>query len=244
MTEDQKTHTLRQNPGMSIRMLADYMAASEQAKRSILTKCKFAPKAAIIQHRDAQESISDRLSRAGARDEDIEIRIETLRSGLQATPFEVEVAEHNADYLDRFLQNPASVPLKAQEIFKGDRLQALMVEGVSISCTPHIVLKRVNRRNTPKIGLGFFRYSKGRSLPKETADWQNAIAFGYLKTKLEQGLADTDPERDLCVVLDIWGGRTHAAPGNSVYRFNEVKAVCAGIGQRWGQIPPPLNAIF
>lgn len=244
MTDEQKTHILRQNPGMSLRMLADYMAASEQAKRSILTKCKFAPKAAVIQHRDAQESISDRLSRLDATDEDVENRIETLRSGLQATPFEIEVAEHNADYLEHFLENRISLPTKAQQILKGDKMPSLMIEGVSISCSPHIILRRTNRRNVPKIGLGFFRYSKGKSLPKDIADWQNAIAFGYLKTKLEQGLAETDPEKELCAVFDIWGARTHVAPNNSVYRFNEVKAACAGIGQRWAQIPPPPNAIF
>lgn len=244
MTEEKKTHTLRSSPGMSVRMLADYMACSEQARRSFLTKCKYQPKAPVIQHKDAQESISDRLSRVGATDADVEARIETLRSGLQGSQFDCEVAENNADYLSRFLERPIEVPRIAQEVFAAGKMAPLMIEGLSLICSPHLVLKRVNRRNVSKIGLAFLRYAKGRALSQEVADWQGAISFGYLKTKVEQGLGEIDPEKELCITFDVWTGTAHQAPGNSVYRFNEVKAACAGIAQRWDNIAPPSGAVF
>ncbi len=244
MTEVKKTHTFRPQPGMSVRMLADYMSSSEQAKRSFLTKCKYQPKAPVIQHKDAQESISNRVSRVGATDTDIVARIETLRSGLQGSQFECEVAENNADYLERFLEQPFAVPSTAQEVMAATKLLPLEFEGFSLTCSPHLILKRVNRRNVPKMGLGFLRYSKGRALPAENACWQGAISFGYLKAKLEQGLAEVDPEKELCVTFDVWTGVAHAAPGNAIYRFNEVRAACAGIAQRWANIEPPAGAIF
>jgi len=244
MTDEKKTHGFRAKPGMSIRMLADYMSASEQAKRTLLTKCKYPPIAPVIQHKDAQESIADRLSRVGATDDDIVSRSETLRSGLQGTPFEIEVAENNADYLDRYLEVPFAIPPRVQTVERGDKMPPLQIEGFNLTCTPHLLFKRVNRRNTPKIGLGFFRYARGKALPIETACWQSAIGFGYLKTKLEQGLGEIDPERDLCIVFDVWTGKSHSAPGNAVYRFNEVRAICAGIAQRWGNIPPPQGAVY
>lgn len=244
MTEEKKTHSLRLQPGMSVRMLADYMTCSEQAKRTFLTKCKYQPKAPVIQHKDAQESISDRLSRVGATDADISARIDTLRSGLQGSPFECEVAENNADYLERYLEQPFSLPSSAQEVIAGSKLPSLEVEGFTITCSPHFVFKRVNRRNATKMGLGFLRYSKGRPLLAEAAYWQSAISFGYLKLKLEQGLSETDPDKDLCVTFDVWAGESFTAPGNAIYRFNEVKAACAGIAQRWDNIQPPHGAIF
>jgi hypothetical protein len=163
---------------------------------------------------------------------------------LPGSPFEIEVAENNADYIQRYLERPFKVPANAQEVIKASVMPPLVIEGFTLSCTPHLLLKRVNRRNVPKMGIGFFRYSRGKSLPKETAEWQGAIAHGYLKTKLEQGILETDPEITLCTIFDVWSGRTHSAPTNSVYRFNEIIAVCAGLAQRWDQIPPPHGAIF
>ncbi len=244
MPETKKTHNLRLTPGMSIRMLADYMTASEQAKRTLLTRSKYAPIAPTIQHDAARESIIEHLS-SGDRSADlIERRIAILKSGLQGSPFEVDKAENNADYLERYLETTPSLPAKAQEVLPGDKMSALDIEGFVLRCTPHFILKRTTKTNVPKIGLGFLRYSKGKALPLEAACWQGAIAVGYLNTKVQQGLADVDADREITAVVDVWTGECHIAPSNSVYRFNEVKAACAGIAQRWAQIPPPANAVF
>lgn len=244
MPEIKKTHTLRPSPGMSIRMLADYMTASEQAKRTLLTRSKYAPIAPTIQHDAARESIVEHLSSGAGSTDAIELRIAALKSGLQGSPFEIEKAENNADYLERYLATTPPLPPKAQQIQTGDKMPALDIEGFTLRCSPQFVFRRVTRTNVAKIGLGFLRYSKGKPLPLETACWQGAIAVGYMTTKLQQGLGDIDADREITAVIDVWTGQCHAAPSNSVYRFNEVRAACAGIAQRWGQIPPPPNAVF
>lgn len=127
---------------------------------------------------------------------------------------------------------------------KAGKMPPLNLDGFNLSFSPDLLLRRVNRRNVPKMGVAFFRYSKGKPLDPEVACWQGAISMGYLTTKLKQGLIDTDAERELCVAVDMWSGETHAAPTNAVYRFNEVRAVCAGIVERWNQIPAPEGAVF
>ena len=244
MTEPQKTHDLREKPGMSANRLADYMAASEQARRSILRGCKFRPRARVIQHQDAKESISVWLSSGETDVGLLEARSETLRNGLQGSDFDNDVAEHNADYIDRFLETKPSLPSKAQEIGRAGKMPALDLEGFSLSFSPDLILRRINRRNVPKMGVAFFRYAKGKSISAEVGCWQGAISVGYLTTKLKQGLGDIDPEGDLCATVDMWSGHCHAAPGNAIYRFNEVRAASAGIVERWGQIAPPDNAVF
>lgn len=243
MTE-QKTHDVRHNPGMSANRLADYMAASEQAKRSILRGCKYRPRARVIQHLDARESISEWLSSGASSADQLQDRMEILRNGLQGSDFDNDVAEHNADYIERFLEVRPMLPATAQEVLKPGKMQGLDVNGFWLSFTPDLILRRVNRRNVPKMGVAFFRYAKGKPLDPETACWQGAISMGYLSTKLEQGLAEMDPERELCVAIDIWSGQCHPAPSNAVYRFKEVRAVCAGIVERWDQISPPENAVL
>jgi hypothetical protein len=243
MTE-QKTHDVRDKPGMSANRLADYMAASEQSKRSILRGCKYRPRARVVQHQDAKDSIADWLSSGDSDPGALQLRSETLRNGLFGSDFDNEVAEHNADYIDRFLKTSPALPIKAQQITKAGRMPALDLDGFSLSFSPDLILKRVNKRNVPKMGVAFFRYSKGKPLSSEVACWQGAISMGYLTTKLKQGLGDVDPEGDLCVALDMWSGQCHSAPTNAVYRFNEVRAACAGIVERWAQIPPPENAVL
>lgn len=244
MPEFKKTHTLRPSPGMSIRMLADYMTASEQAKRTLLTRSKYAPIAPTIQHDAARESIVEHLSSGGGSSDGIELRIASLKSGLQGSAFEIEKAENNADYLERYLATLPTLPPKVQQVTPGDKMPALDIEGFALRCSPEFIFRRITRTNVQKIGLGFLRYSKGKALPIETACWQGAIAVGYLTTKLQQGLGDVDADREITGVIDVWTGQCHTAPSNSVYRFNEVKAACAGIAQRWAQIPPPPNAIY
>lgn len=241
---EEKTHSLREKPGMSANKLADYMAASEQARRSILRSCKYRPIARVVQHQVARESIADSLSSAEFGAGMLEARVELLRNGLHGSTFDNEVAEHNADYIERFLEMKPQLPARAQEVNKAGKMPPLALDGFTLSFAPDLILKRVNLRNVPKIGVAFFRYGKNKPLSDEAACWQGAISFGYLDTKLKQGSGDTDPEKELCATLCVWTGKCHPAPGNAIYRFNEVRAACAGIVERWGQIAPPDNAVF
>lgn len=241
---EEKTHSLREKPGMSASKLADYMAASEQARRSILRGCKYRPIARVVQHHAAKESISAFLSSDDIGLEVLEARAETLRSGLHGSDFDNEVAEHNADYIDRFIEMLPSLPAKAKEVAIAGKMQPLNLDGFSLSFNPDVILKRTNQRNVVKMGVGFLRYGKNKPISDEVGCWQGAISFGYLDTRLKQGLGEIDPEKELCVTLDVWSGKCHSAPGNAIYRFNEVRAACAGIVERWSQIAAPDGAIY
>lgn len=241
---DDKTHSLREKPGMSASKLADYMAASEQARRSILRGCKYRPIARVVQHQAAKESIAAFLSSGDLTAGMLEERAEILRNGLHGTDFDNEVAEHNADYIERFLEMLPKLPTKAKEISKAGKMPPLDLDGFSLSFSPDLILKRTNQRNVAKMGVAFLRYGKNKTLSDEVGCWQGAISFGYLDTKLKQGTVETDPEKDLCVTLDVWSGKCHPAPGNAIYRFNEVRAACAGIVERWAQIAAPDGAVY
>lgn len=243
MAED-KTHSLREKPGMSASKLADYMAASEQARRSILKGCKYRPIARVVQHQVAKESIADSLSSAEFDAGALEVRVEILRNGLHGSDFDNEVAEHNADYIERFLEMKPELPKRVKEVIKAGKMPPLDLDGFALSFAPDLILKRTNQRNVPKVGVAFLRYGKNKPISDEVGCWQGAISFGYLDTKLKQGASETDPEKELCVTLDVWSGKCHPAPGNAIYRFNEVRAACVGIVERWGQIPPPDGAVF
>jgi hypothetical protein len=81
------------------------------------------------------------------------------------------------------------------------------------------------------------RYAKGEELDASTAEWQTPGLFDFLK--MIYPLEEAEAERKLCVVVDAYTGKIHTAPGNAVYRFNEMKAACADIAERWPAIAPP-----
>ena len=43
-----KTHNVLKSPKISLRYLADYMAASEKARRTIIRGCKYQPIARVV----------------------------------------------------------------------------------------------------------------------------------------------------------------------------------------------------
>lgn len=45
-------------------------------------------------------------------------------------------------------------------------------------------------------------------------------------------------------VMDAVTGTCHDAPSNAIYLFNEMKAACATITERWPAIKPPKSAIL
>ena len=55
---EKKTHRLVKEPKISARNLADFMDASETARRTLVRDCKFRPIGRITQHNEAKLSIS------------------------------------------------------------------------------------------------------------------------------------------------------------------------------------------
>lgn len=100
----------------------------------------------------------------------------------------------------------------------------------------------MTRTNKPKSGAVFFRYAKGKSLNVKAAEYQSAFIFSYLSKFPFQEGATPDPK--LCITFDVYAPATHEAPGNAIYLYKEIAAVCAGIAERWPAIRPPPNAVL
>lgn len=53
MEEEKKTHKEVKNPQMNARLLADFMAASDIARGTILRNAKYQPIGPVVQHNEA-----------------------------------------------------------------------------------------------------------------------------------------------------------------------------------------------
>ena len=242
MTEAQKTHRLVKDPKMTARMLADYMAASETAGRAIVQKSKYPKIAQVFQHGEAKILIS-RFVRSGSTDTaELTEEAQKIRDRMADSDFERDSYDHNADYIDRFAAMFAKLNLPDVELLPPGKSEPMNLKGVKVTSDIHWRLRRLTKKNAVKVGAAMLRYTKGRALAEEVADWQSAIILGHLR---QVGVEEAaEPEAKLCITVDAYAGKWRPAPTDSVRRFNQTKDACATIAEWWPNIKPPAGAIF
>ncbi len=250
MTAGAKTHLVHDRPRMAARALADYMAASEVSKRTIVRDSKYEPLLHVTRHDEARAVVAEFIA---DRDADLSRLAEEaarIRGRAASAPegFERDLAERNAAYIERFAKNWPGVPLpKNADILPAGESPPLDLNGVEVAVELHFRLRRAARPRSNKLrtGAGTLRYAKNRPLPPAVGEWQAAFLLGYLRA-LDAAAPDAEGEPDgkLCLVLDARSGALHAAPGDAARRFGQMAAACASIAERWPNVAPPAGAVL
>jgi hypothetical protein len=237
-----KTHREVKNPQISARYLADFMAATETAKRTIVRGCKYQPIARVVQHNEAKAAVAKFL-----RDGLVETALLNgfalqLRERLADNDFDRDLYDHNADYVDRFAEVFPSLEMPVADLLAPGKVVALELNGTKVTADLSLRLRRLTKTNKVRVGAAMLRYAKGKVLPPAVAEWQSAFIHGYLNAiGLEPA---TEPELKLCLTVDAYSGKAHPAPTDSVQRFKHMQAACKTIAERWPNIDPPPKAVL
>ena len=236
------THRLVRRPKVTGSYLADYMAGSERARRRIVRDCKFRPIARIIQHDRAKLAVSRFLLEGASECDLLTQEAARLRSMMADSPFDRDVLDNNADYVDAFAAAfpNLEMPDASRLPFSQDWRAAIC--GVEVNPGVQFALQRVTRTNKTKTGLVAFRYAKGRALAEDAALWQSALLFGCRRAFDQE--EEAEPEQRLCLTLDAFSGTAHAAPGDAVSRYLNIEAACQSIAERWDSVEPPEGAVI
>ena len=246
MTQE-KTHLHHDRPRIAARALADYMAASEVSRRTIVRNSKYEPLLHVAHHDEARavvaKFIADRDTDLSWLAEEAQ-RIRDRAAAAAAEGFQRDLAERNAAYVERFAKVWPGVAMPKAEILPAGEAPPLDLHGVEVAVELHFRLRRAAPRgNKLRTGAGTLRYSKNRPLPRPVGEWQSAFLLGYLRA-LGPAAPDEEPDGKLCLVLDAQSGALHAAPGDAVRRFGQMAAACASIAERWPNIAPPAGAVL
>lgn len=219
------------------------MAGSERKRRSIVEGCKYRAIARVLQHKDARAAIGLSLLSGSPDPEALRIKAEAIRNKLADDDFDVATNRANADYVKRFAQVCDALELPNGELLPGKTFPGISYHSVRIAFAPNLILMRKNSRtNTVHRGALMLRYAKGQALADEVGAYQSAAIFGLLS---EMGELDNDRiDKSLCLTLDAHTGKLHSAPGNALTRWQNIKAACQTIAERWPNIPPPAGAIL
>ncbi len=240
-----KTHREVKDPKISLRFLADYMAAmaaSSTAQRSILRGCKYPPIARLIQHKEAKQIVSKFVRSGNTDTTELEEKAQELRKRLADSQFDRDLYDHNADYLSRFAKVHGQIGLPKADLHVPGPHGAIEINGVKVTPEIHFRLQRLTKTNETRLGAGMLRYQKGKPLSPQIASWQSALLLGYLIASN----ADTSqvPEGKLCVTLDAYSGTVHPAPSNAKQRYNQAESACETISEWWPGIKPPPGAVI
>ncbi|HEY5081088.1 MAG TPA: hypothetical protein VII91_04050 [Bauldia sp.] len=238
-----KTHREVKEPQISARSLADYMAASEQARRTIVRGCKYQPRARVIQHDEAKLAVGKYIRTGGGVVAPLKAAAQELRNRMADGDFDRDLFDHNADYIDRFAKVAPTFTLPEGERLAPGQSPALLLHGVKVNTELAFRLRRLTKTNKVRTGAGILRYAKGKALSEAVALWQAAFLVGYLRSLLPPH-DKVEVELALRLAVDAYSGIAHPAPTDSVRRFNNIEAACASIRERWPNIEPPPGAVL
>jgi len=238
-----KTHVMVNKPEISVRYLADYMAASERTRRTIASSIKFRPIARLIQHTEARAALTDFFVGGKTDANELIAKSEFIRNKLADDDFDLTVNEANADYLARVSQILGDLTLPDANLSFAHKFEHPAINGVTVKFSPHIVLDRITKTNKTKRGALMFRYSKGKPLNKSVAKFQSAAIFGVLRDVTAQTDSD-EAEKALCLTVDAYTGAVYPAQGDAATDYLNMKAALSSIAERWDKIPPPKNAVL
>ncbi|PVM83349.1 hypothetical protein DDF62_25230 [Caulobacter radicis] len=226
---------------MSAARLADYMAASEQARRSIVQSCKYRPTVRVIQHVEARAAVTSALLSGSVDVSALKERANFIRSKIADSQFESDLNEHNADYVSRFADVVPVLDMPKADISAGKSFPDHSINGVRVTFQPDAMLQRITKTNKVRTGAVMLRYAKGKALNAKVASYQSAFIFGRMTELADLEIAE--PEKKLCAILDAQSGVVHEAPGNANYLYKEMDAACLAIAERWEAIKPPVGAV-
>ncbi|MDP1631822.1 MAG: hypothetical protein Q8L66_10430 [Caulobacter sp.] len=221
--------------------MADYMAASEQARRGIVQSCKYRPTVRVVQHAEARAAIKAAFLAGPLDAKALKEKADFIRNKLSDSVFEGEVNDHNADYVAKFAEVAWELDLPAAVISAGADFPAHSMNGVRVTFATDLSLQRVTKTNRVRTGGVVLRYAKSKALSPKIAMYHSAYAFGRMSQVADPDVGE--PEKKLCIVLDANTAQTYEAPGNAGYLYKEMGAACLAIAERWAAIKPPPGAV-
>ncbi len=239
---DKKTHVEVLKPEISVRFLADYMAASERKKRTIVVGCKYRSLARMLQHREAKAVVSNTIRNGAETTQELRAKASFIRNKLTDDDFEATTNEANADYVMRFSEIMQTFNLPTAELSPGKSYPAPVINGLKVAFAPDLLLRRQTKTNKLQRGALILRYAKGKALLPAVADYQSAAILGLLQLLPDE--EQSEPDKALCLTLDAYSGELYPAPGAAKTLWENTKAACASIAERWPNIQPPPNAVL
>lgn len=226
----------REKPRLSAAPLGKYHEATPAQRERILRKAKFPSTFIVAAYNEATVAIRRSFLAGGDTAECL--RSEAMRiASLPGTTRNEQTAHANSARAVRALSHRiGTLPLKGVSAVQlGARDVTLVIEGVSVSIFPQVLLTRTRRDGSVEYGAMLVVMRKTEALGLRSG---RVVAELLRRALVAMGLSDRgtiDPS--LCMVVDVFHPGFFQAKGRGGKRIaQDLECACREIAARWPQI--------
>lgn len=244
-------YVTKEHPEISANQLAEFLRASPQRRESILRAAKFrSPETSAprIRYKTARVAIARALASNGKDFKPIFDAKQELQkvldgNGTKLTDFVVSDCRLSIEAMDAFIGAINKIPLKGITVQLGEHIAPrINIENVAVSARPDVIITAVKPDLSKKIGGILMYFGKETDVERKKTERKE---FGLTAATLlfryaEQHLATRgEPDRALCLSLDVFGQEAHATTSGYKRRTANIEAACREIRRQWAAIEPP-----
>ena len=219
----------RTKPRISVAKLGEDMEATAGRRGRILRDQKFPSEVKVNPYERARSSIRSVLLADG----DVVARLSSVVGELERrspkSPYDAESIQLSVSAIRQFCAQYTLLDFRGATAVSALTPQThIVVEGVAISVTPSVALRRIGRSGREEWGALILAIRKGCSL-----DDRAGVAIGeLLRLSLEaNGYVTIAPS--LCIVADVFSKRSFTATGRGQRVRQDVESACREISARW-----------
>jgi hypothetical protein len=218
----------RPNPRISAPKLEEYLEASASRRERILRDQKFPRTDVVVRYEKARQAIRAALVSGNAP-----TRLKELARAIEQMPakssYDSDSARLSAEAVRRFATLHDRLALKdTRALLPSAPKFSLVSEGVSISIAPAVLLRRTKRDGMEYCGALTVVLRKDEPLGLQGG---KAVAELARLALANAGYKNIRP--DLCVAVDVFGGRIFTAAGRGQRIAGEIASACREIAVRW-----------
>lgn len=243
MATSEQKYRYRPNPQMSANQISEYLNSTPQGRTRLIRSARFPATSVVAQYGRARDSIVQFLG-----DE-----VRSIRHFADA----VDSLEKRGKRPDasEWLRRDSRGSIEGIELFQRGynkfpfaKLDCRPVTGkqpaldmwptrvsVDLDLTVHVPTKD----GADRLGGIILLFSRGEKATKPRVEKSKIIA-GLILTYLGRFLSHAgDPDRSLCLAVDVFGQTAHAPSGTFARGLDSVASAAEEIASRWRTVDPP-----
>lgn len=222
----------KSKPSISLNKLGEYLNATPQRRRRIVSDAKDPEKFIVTRYADAKEAIKGYFISAY----DSEVIEESMKSHREkdcAPGFQTNDRTTSIEALESILETDLpDLSDYAISLYNGGN-QKIDISGVSISVSPDLIV-RGSYKNMDVFGLVKIHVSKGHRLGKEGLQYVATVLRLFAETYIASDTEKVKP--NLCISIDTFGQVYEVAPTAFAKRMSDIKIACEEIALWWDKV--------
>ncbi len=241
---------VNRHPRFTVLELAEYMAADDGPRETILRDMKYERIARTLVYRTLNQAVAAYLTSATRDGRILAAARATLEAERDAAmnPKQRENFVFELRALDAFERSTNALQISGLQIERAPHTgHGVDLQGLHLSCRPTAHIRQVRPRGGSFVGALLIDTAKGIAPRTPAAEARLTNAMTHAAILLHQYAAatlatdDARPSPALSVVFHAHRQERVSAPSNYRRMFRNIEASCRGIVRGWGNITPPAS---